>query len=114
MPKELRQVSFRPAEVVDAISAYYRHRQLKLPPGNITKFIVNDTPVTVTLHVVAGGGPEDVREIMVRTEELAAALILQCINNKIPLPADAEKSLRKIGDDGVSLFVVKESRLQLL
>ncbi len=109
MPKELRQVSFRPIEVVDAINAYFRHRNKKLPPGAISKYVVNETPVTVTVTVSPTDGSDD-REITIKTEELAAALILHCINNRIPLPAESEKSLRKVGEDGVSLFVVKESR----
>jgi hypothetical protein len=111
MPRELRQVVFRPTEVVDAINAYYRHRQKKMPSGNITMFSVTDTPVTVKLEVlgVDDGGPS---ELQVMPEELAAALILHCINHHIPLPADADKSLRKVGDDNVSLFVVKDVRLK--
>jgi hypothetical protein len=111
MPKELRQVVFRSAEVIEAVTAYFRHRQLKLPGGNIEKFEVSDSPVTLTLHVmIPGEQGSEIRQLQIKTEELAAALILHCINNRIPLPAEASKSLRKVGNDQVSLFVVRESR----
>ncbi len=109
MPKELRQVAFRPNEVVEAINAYYRHRNRKLPAGHIDRYVVGESPVTVTIAIIPVDDAEP-QEVTVKTEELAAALILHCINNHIPLPAESEKSLRKIGEDGVSLFVVKDSR----
>jgi hypothetical protein len=108
MPKELRQVAFRPDEVLTAITRYYQHRNTKLPPGTVVKFVANDAPVSVTLHIQPAEG--EAIETTINTETLAAALILSCINDKIPLPADGEKSLRKVGEDGISLFVAKDSR----
>ena len=50
-----------------------------------------------TIRIGLDDGPEII-SIAVPTESIAAALIYFCINNRIPLPAHAAKSVKKTGN----------------
>jgi len=109
MPRELRQIMFRAPEIMTAITEYHRRRAMALPLGTAIGCKVTDDPaLSVTLSIEADGGA--LSKITVDPEVLAASLILYCINRKIPLPAEADKRLQKVGDDGVALIVIKRLR----
>ncbi len=109
MPRELRQIMFRAPEIMTAITEYHGRRAIALPPGTAIGCKVTDDPaLSVTLSIKAEGG--SLSELTVEPEVLAAALILYCINRQIPLPAEADKRLQKVGDDGVALIVIKRLR----
>jgi hypothetical protein len=108
MPSEVRHVLFRPAEVVQAVREYQVKLQQPLPSG----LVVDYGPDTGT----PGGAvrfrmsiafnqkrsslePQTIRqEMVIESTTLAAALILYCRDRKIPLPASADKSLQRFGD----------------
>jgi len=109
MPRELRQIMFRAPEIMTAITAYHRRRAIALPEGTAIGCKVTDDPaLSVTLSIEAGDGTRS--DLTVNAEVLAASLILYCINRQIPLPAEADKRLQKVGDDGVALIVIKRLR----
>jgi hypothetical protein len=109
MPRELRQIMFRAPEIMTAITEYHQRRAIALPYGTAVGCKVTDEPaLSATLSIQADGGT--MSEITVNAEVLAASLILYCINRKIPLPAEADKRLQKVGDDGVALIVIKRLR----
>ena len=109
MPREMRQIMFRAPEIMTAITEYHRRRGIALPQGTAIDCKVTDEPaLSVTLSIEGDGGT--MSEISVNPEVLAASLILYCINRKIPLPAEADKRLQKVGDDGVALIVIKRLR----
>ncbi len=105
MPSELRQILFRPPEVVQAIREYQRRMRSPLPSGNITQCVTESDATGLRVRLIialddpasstANGGE---REIVVAEPTLAAALILHCRDRRTPLPASAEKSLRRFGD----------------
>jgi hypothetical protein len=109
MPREMRQIMFRAPEIMTAITEYHRRRSIALPQGTAIGCKVTAEPaLLVTLSIQADGGT--MSDITVDAEVLAASLILFCINRNIPLPAEADKRLQKVGDDGVALIVIKRLR----
>jgi hypothetical protein len=104
----MRQIMFRAPEIMTAITEYHRRRAIALPQGMaIGCKVTDEQALSVTLSIEGDGGTS---EITVSPEVLAASLILYCINRKIPLPAEADKRLQKVGDDGVALIVIKRLR----
>ncbi len=104
MPTEMRQSVFRMVEVVTAVTDYHRRRGIALPIGTVVGVdIVEEDGVHGALLVQ---GDSVTTRFDVKAEVLAAALILFCINRKIPLPVDADKRLQRVGD-GVALMVMR-------
>ncbi len=109
MPKEVRQISFGSGEIATALTEYHRRRNLPLPSGNILRVLIEAAPaVRATLFVQ--NDKAGLSEIAVGSEVLAASLILYCINRRIPLPAESEKRLQRLGDETVALFVIRHDR----
>jgi hypothetical protein len=110
MPSEVRLLSFRSREVMLAITEYFHRRGLSLPTGTASRvLIIDEHPVFAVLDVATDGGQTVAVEV--NAEMLAASLILFCINRKIPLPADADKRLKRLGEDAVALIVVKRAKI---
>jgi len=111
MPSEVRQLLFQSREIIVAVMEYCQRRGLALPLGTASRIvIVAGEPVHAVLDIATDLG--QTVEIEVNAEMLAAALILYCINRKIPLPAEADKRLRRVQDDAVALVVVKHAKAQ--
>jgi hypothetical protein len=109
MPSEVRQLLFKSREIIVAITEYFHRRGLNLPIGTASRVtIAEGQPIQAILDIVTDGG--ETVDIEVDAEELAAALILYCINRKIPLPVEAEKRLQRIHEDSVALVVVKRTK----
>lgn len=104
VPTELRHIRFRPVEIVVAVREYRRRMRRPLPTGFLRTFrIGSDGPVSALFEISPDGRPD--REVIELSEpELAAALILFCIDRKIPLPAAGNKALARSGE-GVTLIV---------
>ena len=108
MPTEMRQIAFQHQEVARALLEYDRRRDNKFPAGNVRTVEIEEDPdihATVTIEAINGGSTA----VKISAETLAAALILFCINHKIPMPVESTKRLQKVGD-GVALFVVKRHK----
>ncbi len=109
MPTEIRQITFRAQEVILAITEYYRRRNLPLPLGSAVGVTFDgDTQISAVMSIQTAQG--DMTPVPVTSEVLAAALILFCINRKIPLPAESEKRLQKVGADLLALVVIRRQR----
>jgi hypothetical protein len=105
MPKEMRQILFSAGEVVSAVTDYHRRRNLPLPLGTVLRCVILDDPEVRGVLVIQSDDRQLI-DLAITAEMLAASLILYCINRKIPLPAEAEKKLQKVGENGVALFVI--------
>ena len=124
MPKELRHLLFRPPEVVQAVKEYHRRIGDPLPAGAVARcgpetadaavqFRIILTPDLVAAadgSLVAAVGGER-QELLIEGPTLAAALILHCRDRKIPLPAAADKSLQRFGEQ-VCLIVTLNPKLE--
>jgi hypothetical protein len=109
MPTEIRHLMFRPAEVVQSIAQYLKRSGQSLPSGSIVSCgPESEGPgsavrfrIVIALDVTEGtpeAGIEPRREVVIEGPALAAALILRCRDRRIPLPAQADKSLQRFGD----------------
>lgn len=107
MPFDVRQISFFQDEVVQAIVELSRANVTTLPPGKIVGIALGAAPdVTATLTIRKNSRMPTVTVTLPSTA-VAAALILYCVNRKIPLPARAAKRLERIGES-VCLVVKQE------
>ena len=102
MPTEIRQIAFKSQEAMQAVIEYHRRRSIALPSGSAIDITFDEEPVSAVLRIQAAGGLT--KQVPITAEGLAAALILFCINRKIPLPAEADKRLQKL-NGGVALIV---------
>ena len=107
MPGEIRLVIFNDAEVVIALTEFRKRRREPLPSSQDVAVTLRDKPrILVTLAIVPEGKKMPL-EIVFEGEELAAALIMYCIDRKIPLPATGvSKTIRLVGDS-VALQILK-------
>jgi hypothetical protein len=109
MPTEIRHIICSAPEVVGALQLFYRTRQKPLPAGSVVSIIVHDEPeISAELEMQTDRDNKRLK-IRANSEELAAALILFCRENSIPLPADGVKVLQKFGDS-VGLIVTRNPR----
>lgn len=109
MPSELRRILFRPAEVVQAVREYQRRAGAPLPAGVVARCGPDDEGGGVRFRIAFAPEPSkgasslspaggEGREVVIEAPVLAAALILHCRDRRIPLPAGAEKSLTRFGE----------------
>ncbi len=110
MPSEVRQLLFQSRELILAVTEYYQRRGLPLPVGTASRITIAEAqPLQAILDITTDQG--EAVNIELNAEALAAALILYCINRKIPLPADADKKLKRVQEDALALVVVKHAKL---
>ncbi len=105
MPAELRHILFRTTEVVSAVVLYQRHMGLPLPAGTILSCGLEpaEPGAAIGFSLVIGLDKPKLdeaprRRVTVEGPALAAALILLCRERHVPLPAKADKSLQRFGD----------------
>ena len=103
MPIEIRVMMYTDQEVVAALSAYFRRAGRPLTVGTIQNFRVEDEEVIsadLTVETVDG----EVVTHKVAETDLAAALLMDAISRKVPLPAESNKRLYMIADH-ISLVI---------
>ena len=104
MPTESRQIAFREAEFFNAVRDYRLRRGEPLPMGSVLGIDIREEPdLTATIRISNDEG-DSIETVALPTESIAAALILFCINRKIPLTANAAKSIRTSGDNIILLI----------
>jgi hypothetical protein len=97
MPIEIRVIMYTDQEVVAALSGYFRRAGKPLTVGTVQSFKVEDGAVmSVEMSVETADG-EIVHHHVVDTD-LAAALLMDAISRKVPLPTEANKRLYMIAD----------------
>jgi hypothetical protein len=122
MPSEIRHILFQPPEVVAALGAYFRRVGRAVPPGVIIQCgpeqMNKDAPARFRMTIederplanpVRPSG-DAAQCITVDGADLAAALILYCRSHKIPLPANASKSLEILGGQLCLAFTKTENK----
>lgn len=105
MPVELRKVLFSEDEVRAAVIDYCLRSKIRLPEANIESVVVSENPEScVTLKYYETDNPNDVDDVKLSRDQVAAALIRYCGEQKVPLPRAGRKILQT-GDDGVALLI---------
>ncbi len=98
MPTEIRHIIFAQDEVIRAIIDYHRRSGNMLPTGTIIKTTFEKEPtLRCGLHI--GVDADNSRQVVwIEEPILAASLIFFCIQNKIPLPTKASKTLQIVNE----------------
>lgn len=95
--KELRCLVFTENEVVSAIIDRRRRMHEPLPEGTVRKVSFDTSAGTVTkLHLVNDYGQENI--VSYPENEVAAAVIAFCMQRKVPLPVQADKTISVVND----------------
>lgn len=106
MPTEFRHIIFTREELLAAIKGYRKRRRDPLPAGSIISFSLEKDPyLHVVLRVAPDSGEGPVR-FTVERDELANALIMYCIDYRIPMPVESTKFLQIFGGS-VGLVITK-------
>jgi hypothetical protein len=105
--RELRCIIYGKNELATALKDHRRRAARPLPAGNLVDIKIDSKPnITVTLSVVDDGGHPHI--IPFAGAELAAALIAYCIDQRVPVPVSAKKSLTLI-EGQVALKITMDS-----
>ena len=97
MPTEIRHVIFSSEELFIALKEYRKRRREPLPSGPVVKFTIEQSPELSAVIRIApeNGDPEKV--FVSNRDELATALIMYCIDNRVPMPVKSTKFLQMFG-----------------
>ena len=106
LPSEIRHILFRPVEVVQAVTEFYKQTSRHLPPGNVvqgkTTGSENGHDVGFLIYFAANARAAQpdapYEQLEISGARLVAALILYCRNRNIPLSARTDKLLQRFGD----------------
>ncbi len=104
MPSELRRLTFSEQEVMDAAATYAARTGRSVPRGKLQAVRPGPAPEKNFLLELDGTVNPDDHEVVLEAEFLGAALIMHCIEQNIPIPRRAERSLR-VRDGVLSLFL---------
>ena len=99
MPSEVRNIVFEREEIVRALTAYRKRKGKPIPSGTVFKYVIESEPAVRVALAVAVDGEDRLVHLEFPSEEVGAALVMHCIQDKIPLPArGARKALQVVGD----------------
>jgi hypothetical protein len=105
MPTELRHIVFTPNEVLRSVTQYRHRRREPLPAGTISNLRIEERPDVHVVLSITGDSNKSVEEVVFQGAELAAALVMFCIERKIPLPAARAKKTLRVFDKQLGLEV---------
>ena len=108
MPTEIRRLVFSNDELIEALHAYSKTSNEKIPDGKVrTCTVVDDRKTAVTLEI-ENRFTQEVYQVNLRHEFVGAALLGFCFDTGIPVPRDSEKSLQVSGDN-IALTIVRKA-----
>ena len=98
MPSEIRHIIFQEAEVGRALRTYRERTGTVVKAAEAATYTNERIGAGEELRfsMTVGSGPNS-QTLSAAGSELAAALILYCRGQRIPLPAGASKSLQRFG-----------------
>jgi hypothetical protein len=105
MPTELRHIVFTTNEVLRSVTQYRHRRREPLPQGTISNLKIEDRPDVHVVIYITSDDRKTSQEVVFQGAELAAALVMYCIERKIPLPAARAKKTLRVFDKQLGLEV---------
>ncbi|MBV8166589.1 MAG: hypothetical protein JO021_07335 [Alphaproteobacteria bacterium] len=105
MPTEMRHIVFTPNEVLRSITQYKHRRREPLPSGTISNLKIEERPDVHVVLFITDDAKRNTEEVVFQGAELAAALVMYCIERKIPLPAARAKKTLRVFDKQLGLEV---------
>ena len=113
MPTELRQLIFSRDELAKALTNYHQDAEDSFPAGNIVFCqIMQNSDLHVMIKVLPDGETQ-VQSKEVGVDVIAPALMKFCLNNKIPLPRNSEKSIEAIGENIAMTVSIERTTVKL-
>lgn len=109
MPIEIRRLLYSEVEVARAVSEFAIQNETTVPKGAVLDYKVeSETPLKLRLHMQTREG----KQIYHSIEEpfIAAALISQCMRNKIPIAKQSRKTVRSAKTGGIALDMTLEKK----
>ena len=109
MPTEVRHIIFTSEELFEALKIFRDRRRSPMPDAPIDRLAILSDP-DIRAIVVFGPASDGTRPAPVEADadEVATAIILFCIDNKIPLPVTSSKHLQMFGGS-VGLVIHKNA-----
>ncbi|MSO77486.1 MAG: hypothetical protein EXQ87_11375 [Alphaproteobacteria bacterium] len=96
MPREVRSIIFTRDEVLVSLRGYWLHCN-DMPKGKLDKFAISSSdPIEIEVIHDAAHPTRDRR--LLNEADIAAALLLAGMNQKIPMPRKSERQLKRFGD----------------
>jgi hypothetical protein len=105
MPTELRHIVFTPNEVLRSVTQYRHRRREPMPSGTVSNLKIEDRPDVHVVVYITSDDRKSSQEVVFQGAELAAALVMYCIERKIPLPAARAKKTLRVFDKQLGLEV---------
>ncbi len=99
VPKELRKLSFDKDELRAAAYDYCLRTHIHLPQAAIHDLEVGEdhnAAVTIKFDTM---DPQDIKEVRLSRDQMGAALIRYCGEQKIPIPRNGQKVLKIEGQE---------------
>src|ERR1700759_4655031 len=111
MPIEMRVMMYNDQEVVAALASFYRKSGRPLTVGQISGHVIHGDPAgAVSLAVETIDG--EIVEHEISEADLAAAVIMQAISTKIPLPAEAEKRILVVENQDTLVIPKRRNKIE--
>ena len=111
MPTELRKIIFSEEEIIKAVLSQNSRSPKKLPPGDIVKVATAGGGANMKISIFDPTA-EQTKTVTLGASYLAAAMLGFCIENKIPVPRIADKSVEVLGDSfALKISIGKESEV---
>ena len=111
MPTEYRRVVFPNQELRQALAAYETEEEHAVPPGEIVAVAIPDSPAGMVRITLLDTTENATYSADFAATHIAAALIRNCIDNRVPIPKNSRKSLRLMGDNLALDIVIRERNL---
>jgi hypothetical protein len=107
---EARSIIFDEREVITALLEYSRRKNTKLPPGTISGLsYVAGRAVSAELSIESDDGAAS--SVTFPSTEVAAALLLYCMNRKIRLPLEARKTFEVVDHQATLMFEMRDAEI---
>ncbi len=99
MSSEVRYILFNAGEVARAIAQFCTRRRAVFPTGSIVEFHIIVVPrLEVALTIATNDAAKGRVVETLNEDELTAALVLHCLNNRIPVPIKAGKRVMAVAE----------------
>ena len=109
MPTEIRHIIFTHEELFGAYRSYRERRRQPLPDRDLAELSVSSDP-DIRVAISFQGDGDDNPVVNAGVDELATALIMYCIDNRIPMPVQSTKYLQLFGSS-IGLVITKDTAL---
>ncbi|MEE8394265.1 MAG: hypothetical protein V3R66_07960 [Rhodospirillales bacterium] len=99
MPKELRKLGFDKEELRAAAYDYCLRTNIHVPQAAISDIEIGEDPAAAVTLKFDTLDVNDVKEVRLNRDQMGAALIRYCGEQKIPIPRRGQKILKIEGEE---------------